>query len=386
MGMNDEHSPAPDPATLDDLAVYALDAHDPDEAAAIELHLLASPAAARWERALRDTAGEYAAAGTSEIAPPPGLRARVVAAARARRAPVQRPAGHDPAERDGAGPPARHAGALAGPAEAEDDSPADVHRIELQRAVLLLRGLRPGDWDRPLDPPEMAGWTVHDLAAHLAANESLLAGRLGVPVDGIPETAGDNDGRTGAARARHRELPPAAAVDELEAAAGAVDDVVTGLDGMGLDAEIDWWGLPTPVRGALMVRAFETWTHADDIRRAVDVPMLPPPAASLRAMTRVACGLVPAMLAVSGAHHAGRVVRLRFPDLARASWDVDLGGVGRVAPAGDRSADAEITIDALALCRGVGDRIPPGGLAYTSRGDADLARAVVTAVPALAVL
>ncbi|HEX6567988.1 MAG TPA: maleylpyruvate isomerase family mycothiol-dependent enzyme [Acidimicrobiales bacterium] len=386
MGMNDEHSPAPDPATLDDLAVYALDAHEPDAAAAIELHLLASPAAARWEQALRDTAGEYAAAGTGDVTPSPDLRARVISAARARRAPGRDPGGRDRARHDGAGPPAPHPAAPADPVEAVGGSPADVHRIELQRAVLLLRGLRPGDWDRPLDPPEFAGWTVHDLAAHLVANESLLARNLGVPVDGVPETAGDNERRTAAARARHRDLPPAAAVDELEAAAVAVDDLVTGLDNAGLDAEVDLWGLPTPVRGALMVRAFETWTHADDVRRALGAPMQPPPPASLRAMTRMACALVPLMLAARGEHHPGRVVRLRFPDLAGVSWDVELGGAGRVSPAGDRRADAEITIDALALCRGVGDRLPPGGLAHTSRGDTALAGAIVAAVPALAVL
>ncbi|HET9610723.1 MAG TPA: hypothetical protein VFP06_14035, partial [Acidimicrobiales bacterium] len=78
----------PDPAALDDLAAYAVDAHDPEDAPAIEAHLLAAPAAARWERLLRAAAGEYAAARTREISPPPALRRRVLDAALARRAPA----------------------------------------------------------------------------------------------------------------------------------------------------------------------------------------------------------------------------------------------------------------------------------------------------------
>lgn len=37
-------------------------------------------------------------------------------------------------------------------------SPIEVHRVELARAVLLLRDLTADDWARPVDPPELAGW------------------------------------------------------------------------------------------------------------------------------------------------------------------------------------------------------------------------------------
>lgn len=392
MDMNDQPDAAPDPASpdattpdpaaLDDLAAYAVDAHDPEDAPAIEAHLLAAPAAARWERLLRAAAGEYAAVRTREISPPPALRRRVLDAALARRA----PAGAATAP---AGPvgPAAGAATPRGPVGPAAGAPAvQVHRIELQRAVLLLRGLRPHLWSRPVDPPEMAGWSVHDLAVHLAANESLLARTLGVPVAGVPETAGDNEARTAAAQARHRSLPPGRAVDELEAAAAAVDTLVAAGGGPDVEARIDWWGRPTPVRVVLLLRAFETWTHADDVRRAVGVPMRPPPRASLRTMARAASGWLPAMLAARGLHHPGRVVRLRFPDLDSTGWDVNLSALDLVEPAGHHPVDAEITVDALALCRGAGNRLPPGGLPYTAQGDATLVRQVVAAVPALAVL
>lgn len=346
------------PVTPDDLAASALDAHGADEAAAIAAHVESSPDDARLERELRAAAGEFAAAVVEDLTPSPDLRSRVFDAARRRRPPAEVVAGA---------------------------SPIDVHRVELARALLLLRDLTADDWDRPVDPPELAGWTVHDVAIHLVANASLLARQLGVPVPGIPETADDNAERTTATRARHAGSPPARAVAELEAAAEAADAEVSRRGEERLDERIDWWGVPTSVRTALLVRAFETWTHADDIRRAVGADMLAPPTASLLTMANAACGFVPLALTVRGEHHPGRLVRFRFTDLGTA-WEVDLGVAGGIRPAGPGEVDAEIVTEAIDLCRAVGARIDPGGLAYDAAGDERLAGTVVDALPALAVL
>ena len=132
----------------DDLAAYALDAHDTEDAATIAAHLDASPDAARREQDLRSAAGEFAAAVVSDVTPPLPLRSRVLAEARRRRPPTAVVAGA---------------------------SPTEVHRVEVARSILLLRDLTDDDWVRPVDPPELAGWTVHDVVVHVAANESLLA-------------------------------------------------------------------------------------------------------------------------------------------------------------------------------------------------------------------
>ncbi len=265
-------------------------------------------------------------------------------------------------------------------------SPIDVHRVEVARAILLLRDLTVDDWARPVDPTEFAGWTVHDVAVHLVANESLLASQLGVPVPGIPETATDNEGRTAQARARHAGRPPTHAVAELEAAAEASDTELAVRGEARLDEPIDWWGGRAATRVAVLVRAFETWTHADDIRRAIGVPMVAPPPASLLTMTEIGCGLVPSMLAARGAYHPGRLVRFRFTDLGGAAWDVDLGAVGGVRPAGDDAVDTEIVTEAVAVCRAISARLDPRELTYVVVGDEQLARDVIDALPALAVL
>jgi uncharacterized protein (TIGR03083 family) len=356
MGMNDEAST---PVSPDDLAAYALDAHDAAEGAGIAAYLRATPDAAGRERALRAAAGEFAAAAVAPGEPALDLRSRLLGEARRRREPATVVAGA---------------------------SPIDVHRIELARAILLLCDLAPGDWAARVDPPELAGWTVHDMAVHLMANESLLAYHLGVPVPGIPETAIDNEGRTAQARARHAGLPPAAAIAELEAAAEAADTEVAARGEARLDEPIDWWGGRAATRIVLLVRAFETWTHADDVRRALGAGPVVPPPASIVTMAHGACGLVPSMLAARDAYHPERLVRFRFPDLGGAAWDVDLGVVGDARPAGDGTVDAEIVTDAVAFCRGVSARLPASGLRYTVVGDERLARAVVDALPALAVL
>ena len=359
MGMNEQNEPGGGPS-LDDLAVYALDAHEPEEAEAIATYLAEAPGAARWERALRDAAGEFGAAATVESDPPSDLRERVLGAARAGRVPSPVVAGA---------------------------SPIDVHRTELSRMVMLLADLTPDEWGRPLDPPEFAGWTVHDLAAHIAANESLLADHLGVPVPGVAETAQDNAGRTAAAQARHRELPPRAAVGELELAAEAVDQEAQARGEARLDERVEWWDGPTALRVALLVRAFETWTHADDVRRATGRPMVAPPEQSLRTMASAACGFIPAFLAAREVHHPGRVVRFRFDDLGpEAAWDIELGTIGAVRPAGEVEVDTEIAMSGLAFCRAVSNRPAGSTPDYAATGDSALAAAVIGALSALAFL
>jgi uncharacterized protein (TIGR03083 family) len=354
----DDESPRT-PVSQDDLAAYAIDAHDADIADGIAAHLHASPDNVRRAQDLRLAAGEFAAAVVEDVTPAPELRAQVLAEAQRRREPATVIAGA---------------------------SPIDVHRVELARAILLLRDLTVDDWDLLVDPPEFAGWTVHDVVVHLAANQTLLASQLGVPVPGVPETATDNEGRTAQARARHAGQPPSHAVAELEAAAGAADAAITVRGEARLDERINWWGGRATTGVAVLVRAFETWTHADDIRRAIGTGMVDPPPASLLTLAHTACGFVPAMLAARGSFHPGRLVRFRFTDLDDAAWDVDLATVGSVRPAGGDAVDAEIVTTAAAACRCMSARLDPCELVYDVDGDLQLAKDVIDAFPALAVL
>lgn len=290
-----------------------------------------------------------------ETAPPPALRDRVLAAARARRAPAAR----------------------------AELSPVELHRIELSRAITALRHLTTGRWSRRLDPPELAGWTVHDAVVHLAANESLLAQALGVDLPAVPETETANEARSALAMARHRDRPPAEALDELEAAAAAVDDHLSRLAPDQLDSTIVYWGRPTSLTSALYARSFETWTHTDDVRRAIGVPEAPPPPLVMHQLCRAAVSLVPHMLWVRGVEPPPRLVRFHLDGPGAASWDLTFPD-GIAAPAGDAEPDTELIMDTISLCRGVSARVPDGGLPYTSTGDIALAARIIESLPALA--
>ena len=79
----------------DDLAAYALDAHDAAGAAVIAAHLDTSPDAVRREQDLRSAAGEFAAAIVDEVSPRPSCVSgssplRAGAASRPRWSPVHR--------------------------------------------------------------------------------------------------------------------------------------------------------------------------------------------------------------------------------------------------------------------------------------------------------
>ena len=56
------------------------------------------------------------------------------------------------------------------------DQVAEVATAELQASIALLEDMHDDDWARPTD---CAGWTVHDLTAHMVGQYQVLA-KLGV--------------------------------------------------------------------------------------------------------------------------------------------------------------------------------------------------------------
>ena len=223
------------------------------------------------------------------------------------------------------------------------------------------------------------------MAVHLAANASLVANNLGAPVPGIPETTADNEGRTAQARRgtrggrrrwpwRNSRRPPRRPT--RRSASGAKPGWTSRSSG----------GARHAATGVvLLIRAFETWTHADDVRRAIGTAMVPPPPPSLLTMAHAAAGFVPSCWRL-GAPTTPTGWCAWFTDLPGAAWDVDLGAIGAIRPAGDDPVDAEIVTDAVGFCRGISARLPAGELRRTIAGDEELAEEVVEALPALAVL
>lgn len=67
-----------------------------------------------------------------------------------------------------------------------------------------------------------------------------------------------------------------------------------------MDAPVALHGMRLTVGTLLVVRAFELWTHDNDIRRASGRPLATPDASVVRLMTGLAAGLLPLAAARAG--------------------------------------------------------------------------------------
>ena len=150
----------------------------------------------------------------------------------------------------------------------------DIWAITLDDAIAVLHSLDETDWDRPTACP---GWTVRDVAAHLAHLESDVAGleqpSTGLP-DDLPHVTSAMSLYTEMGVIARRDQTPAALVDELKGAfarrltelrADRPDDATAPAPRTPGGVELSWETLLTN-------RPFDVWLHEQDIRRAVGRP------------------------------------------------------------------------------------------------------------------
>jgi len=321
------------------LAVYALDACEPDEVAEIEAVLARRPDLAREAERLSRAAAWIGASEATE--PPAQMRADVLDAARARR-------------------------------QGPTDPVVELYVSLSDRVGQAIAELP----DAALEVVTPNGLTAHDLVVHMAAQESLLAQNLGVPtIDDLDEV--DIVTRT------HELLP--------RFADGGLDDAVT-LWRRSVEANRSWavanpdrtaiWrGLGLTRDDTLLVRSFEAWIHSDDLRRASGRATPPPDPSHLSLMSDLAGRILPLSLAAAGLEHANKTARLVLTGDGGGEWMVPMGP-------GETStvADVTVTADVVDWCLLVGDRVGPDELRYEIDGDASLGRDLVASAPALATL
>jgi hypothetical protein len=138
--------------------------------------------------------------------------------------------------------------------------------------------------------------------------------------------------------------------------------------------------LELPLGALLVVRAFELWTHENDIRGVVGWPASAPDAATLRLMTDLVARLLPIGVARAAAHSSPLDLRLVLTGAGGGTWDVPLGvrsgetGVPEVA----------VVADAIAFCRLVANRIEPADLRPHVSGAVEHADRVFAGAAALA--
>lgn len=328
------------------LAAHALHATLPNEVAQLERYLARDPnAAAEFER-LSNAAAWIGA--TEALTPPPTLRRAVLAAARARK----------------------------GDADSRDDDLMHLYQTEADRFDALVDSLAPDD----LAATTANGLSARDLVIHLAAMETMVAGGLGSPAP-LPDAGTDVEARTAVFVDRFA-VEPIDTVRVLwrDAVAGVMTWAASGSE-TGLLA---WLGIEVERDTVLISRAFETWIHADDIRRSIGRPLEPPRPAHLHRMADFSMRNLPAWLDVAGRAHPGRAARIVLTGDGGGSWLVPLAAGAAVDVVGD--VDVVLELDVVDWCHRVGERVGPEAVPVRVTGDAALATDILHAASALATL
>lgn len=252
--------------------------------------------------------------------------------------------------------------------EVEEISPAEAFGRVVDAFDGTLRELSEADWHRLA----LRGLDVQQLVGHLIGVETdvrrCLAGSEAV-------ADASHVASTQAAAIRQTGRPPdRTRADWRRAAEETLDMVQADADG---DTPLALHGLRITLGTLLIVRAFELWTHDNDIRRATGRPPVTPEDSVLRLMTGLAARLLPRAVARVGFVEP-TLVHLVLTGSGGGTWDVVVG---------DDQANAAtvgIVAPAVGFCELVANRLSPADLAPHVTGDPERAAEILAAASALA--
>ena len=252
--------------------------------------------------------------------------------------------------------------------EVVEISPAEAFSRAADAFYALLCALGDDDWRIPV----LRGLDVQGLVGHLIGVEDDMHRCL----SGDPEVAdASHVESTQPAAARQTGRPAARTRADWRRAADRTLDLVHATDDP--CAEVAVHGMRLPLGALLVVRAFELWTHDNDIRRAAGLPTTVPDPPTLALMTRLAARLLPHAAARTGLHEPVNV-HLVLTGPGGGTWDIAVGE-GPPDPACIR-----IVANAVGFCRLVANRVTPADLDLHVTGDPGRAAGVLAAASALA--
>ncbi len=315
------------------IGAYALDACEPDEVAALDAYLDGHPDVAPEVERLREAAAALGAAGA--VRPPADLRDRLLHVAGERVSPV---------------------------------SAQEALQAETERFDALLGTIAEGE----LNEITHNGLSVHELVSHVEAIDRAFvaaADRAEYAFIGPAEV----ETITAATLPEHEGEPFAETVTRFRRTRADLVDVA---DRVPLDKRVAGYGRDD----TLVIRAFETWTHHDDICHALGRDETVPAPAVMRAMAELAMRSMPLAMSVRGTAQPHRTARLVLTGAGGGEWTIACG------PGEPTSGAADVVIRASVIdwCRRFADRLEPDELPMEVDGDADLARELVSAANAFA--
>ena len=251
-------------------------------------------------------------------------------------------------------------------------TPVEVLRDRIADFGAAVADLTAEDWLRMAAPYP---WTVHQLVAHLAAVEAYVAHLVGL--DGYGPPAADEHDHVAMTQPAVDAAATEAQADTVGRWRAVATEVADYLDAAGPDAlahRVLFHGFDLSTSSMLIVRGFELWTHADDIRRATGRAPLDPPPAVLHTMSNLSVSALPFLVPVSEPVTA----RVVLTGAGGGAWTIGLGG----PPAGEPRL--EVLAPAADWCRLARRRIEPDRLDATVDGDRTLVERVYAAAQTMA--
>jgi uncharacterized protein (TIGR03083 family) len=253
---------------------------------------------------------------------------------------------------------------------------------ELWRSIEeFARELDEVDWKRPTECP---GWTVQDNLVHLTALERFILGDP-LPSEDVPDDLPHVKNDIGKANERwiesRRSWTGADALEEFHTATRARIEQLRALEPSGFDAE-SWTPMgPGTVRDLIPFRIFDSWVHAQDMRRAVDRRDDLDSAAADHSLGMMV-GVLPYVVGKKvGAPDGSTIVLVLTGPLARTVALEVAGGRARVLDTVPDSPTVALTLESDAYARLACGRTDPGeviaGGGVAIDGDAELGGEIV---------
>ena len=221
--------------------------------------------------------------------------------------------------------------------------------------------LGPKDWSRNLvggwTRHDLSGWSPSELVGHLAAGHQLLSARL----------RGD---------ATHGELEDVIAVAADFAATAptvsllrqwrdSAEELMRAARRPSSDL-VGWLGGSVSPSMATMERAFETWIHANDLRRVVGQAEQHPSEGHLHLLCDLAVSLLPTALGIAGFGRPGSI-RIVLEGPGGGHWVMPL-----TAGVESNNFAGTLIMESLDLCALMGDRLHPDNFTCRIEGPSDL--------------
>jgi uncharacterized protein (TIGR03083 family) len=148
---------------------------------------------------------------------------------------------------------------------------------------------------------------------------------------------------------------------------------------LGPDHPVVFHHLAGTMRGLLVIRTFELWTHDGDIRRATGRPPNGLDDERLALMSSELMGLLARGMALTGSARPGRTARVRLTGAGGGQFDVALApdeAPGR--------PDVTISVEGLELCRLAANRMSIADLVVEAEGDTSLVEPLLVGASAFA--